>query len=225
MKFQKMMIGLSAAMLMSALAGCSQPAAAASAAPAATASASAAAVSELPSDEHAGAAFSADYVYVDKDNVFVYRTSDQILKILQGGSGIVYFGAPWCPWCQQYAPHLNDIAKTNGFTKIYYYNITNDRRDNTEFYQQVISILGDTLDKDDEGNPRVFIPDTVYVLKGKVIGNDNTSSMNSEDKDGSPKDWWTEERIQALSDKISPLIQQLKDSGACNECNADIKTN
>jgi thiol-disulfide isomerase/thioredoxin len=189
-----------------------------------SASASAEAVQEasrgIPDDDQAAEAFAADYIGVSEDNLFVYRTSDEILKILQGGSGVVYFGAPWCPWCQKYVIHLNDVAKANDIEKIFYYNITNDRKNNTEFYQKVVSILGDTLDKDSEGNPRVFIPETVVVLKGKVIGTDNTTSMCSEDTDGKPADWWTDERVQTYTNKMAPLFKQAANY-ACSSCNLD----
>ena len=39
---------------------------------------------------------------ITTDNVFVYRTQDEILKILQHGTGIVYLGFPECPWCKAY---------------------------------------------------------------------------------------------------------------------------
>ena len=39
---------------------------------------------------------------IDNDNVFVYRTLEEINKILKNGTGIVYLGFPECPWCKGY---------------------------------------------------------------------------------------------------------------------------
>ena len=57
------------------------------------------------------------------DNVFVYRTPEQIINILEKGTGIVYLGFPECPWCTAYVPYLNEIAKEKEVEKIYYLNI------------------------------------------------------------------------------------------------------
>ena len=48
--------------------------------------------------------FANEYTEVGKNNVFVYRNANEIIKILEGGTGIVYFGFPECPWCQAYVP-------------------------------------------------------------------------------------------------------------------------
>ena len=56
--------------------------------------------------------FSEEYKGVPVDNVFVYRNIDEIIKILEKGTGIVYLGFPECPWCQKYVVYLNEVAKT-----------------------------------------------------------------------------------------------------------------
>ena len=63
--------------------------------------------------------FSEEYDTVDSTNLFVYRTSSEIINILKKGTGIVYLGFPSCPWCKAYVPYLNEVAKTNGLEKIY----------------------------------------------------------------------------------------------------------
>ena len=39
------------------------------------------------------------------NNVFVYRSLDEINKILENGTGVVYLGFPECPWCKGYIPY------------------------------------------------------------------------------------------------------------------------
>ena len=51
--------------------------------------------------------FSKEYTSVSKDNVFVYRSKDEIINILEHGTGIVYLGYPECPWCMAYVPLLD----------------------------------------------------------------------------------------------------------------------
>lgn len=159
--------------------------------------------------------FSKEYTSVSKDNVFVYRSKDEIINILEHGTGIVYLGYPECPWCMAYVPLLNEIAKNEGIEKIYYYNIREDRDDNTKFYQKVVSILNDYLDYDEEGKKRIFVPNITFVKKGKIIFNDNETSLISE---GTPSEYWTEEKKTLFNEKFRKNINELLDD-VCTSCN------
>ena len=43
--------------------------------------------------------------------------------------------------CQRYSVYLNEVAKANGASCNYYYNITDDRKNNTENYQKIVKLL------------------------------------------------------------------------------------
>ena len=159
--------------------------------------------------------FSKEYTSVSKDNVFVYRSKDEIINILEHGIGIVYLGFPECPWCMAYVPLLNEIAKNEGIEKIYYYNIREDRKNNTEFYQKVVSILNDYLNYDEEGKKRIFVPNVTFVKEGKIIFNDNETSLISE---GTPSEYWTEEKKTLFNEKFRKNINELLDD-VCTSCN------
>lgn len=159
--------------------------------------------------------FSKEYTSVSKDNVFVYRSKEEIINILEHGIGIVYLGYPECPWCMAYVPLLNEIAKNEGIEKIYYYNIREDRKNNTEFYQKVVSILNDYLNYDEEGKKRIFVPNVTFVKEGKIIFNDNETSLISE---GTPSEYWTEEKKTLFNEKFRKNINELLDD-VCTSCN------
>lgn len=159
--------------------------------------------------------FSKEYTSVSKDNVFVYRSKDEIINILEHGTGIVYLGYPECPWCMAYVPLLNEIAKNEGIEKIYYYNIREDRKNNTEFYQKVVSILNDYLNYDEEGKKRIFVPNVTFVKEGKIIFNDNETSLITE---GTPSEYWTEEKKNLFNEKLRKNINELLDD-VCTSCN------
>lgn len=161
--------------------------------------------------------FNKEYTQVSKDNVFVYRNADQIINILERGTGIVYLGFPECPWCQRYVVYLNEVAKKMGVEKIYYFNILNDRKKNTKKYQKIVSLLKNNLDNDEEGNPKVFVPDVTFVVKGKIVGHDNeTSQVSSEE--GTPDEYWDKEKISFLKTRLSGLINEVQ-GNSCNSCN------
>ena len=114
-----------------------------------------------------------------------------------------------------YVPLLNEIAKNEGIEKIYYYNIREDRKNNTEFYQKVVSILNDYLNYDEEGKKRIFVPNVTFVKEGKIIFNDNETSLISE---GTPSEYWTEEKKTLFNEKLRKNINELLDD-VCTSCN------
>ena len=141
--------------------------------------------------------FAKEYTEVSKKNVFVYRNAEEIIKIMEKGTGVVYLGFPECPWCQTYVKYLNEVAQEVGIDKIFYYNISEDRKEKNENYQKIVSILKDKLQTDDEGNERIYVPNVSFHIEGEVIGNDYETSLDTKGlKD--PKDYWTEEEIKYL---------------------------
>ena len=66
-----------------------------------------------------GKKFAEEYGSVTEDNVFVYRSIDEIINILEHGTGVVYLGFPECPWCTAYVSYLDEVAKDNDVEKVY----------------------------------------------------------------------------------------------------------
>lgn len=163
--------------------------------------------------------FANEYSTVAKDNPFVYRSGDEIVDILEKGTGVVFLGFPSCAWCQQYVGYLSEIAKEKGLDKIYYYNIEKDRADNTELYQKLVSILSSHLQYDDEGQRRIFVPNVTFVIDGQIIGNDLESSKYTAGE-SDPAAYWTEGRVNDLKSRLGSLFQQVKDAESCaGSCN------
>jgi len=167
------------------------------------------------------AAFAEEYTELSEDNVFYYGDQEQILAMLQHGTGVVYLGFDECPWCQRYVVYLNEVCEKAGL-EVMYYDILEDRSDNTEFYQQVVEILGDNLDFDSDGFPRIYAPDVSFVISGEIIGHDNETSMLSTDEI-SVEDYWTDEKISAIKEKLSAWAEKTasakaaKDAEGCDE--------
>lgn len=159
--------------------------------------------------------FSVEYTKVPMDNVFVYKTEEEIIDILENGSGIIYLGFPECPWCQTYTVYLNEVAKDNSIEKIYYLNIKEMRSNNTENYQKIVSLLDSVLETDENGNKRVFVPQVVFVKKGEIVGGDNETSTISE---GAPSEYWNSEKIANFKQKITGYIQKAE-LNYCTSCN------
>lgn len=161
--------------------------------------------------------FAEEYTEVPEYNVFVYKDSEEIIKILEHGTGIVYLGFPECPWCQAYVPILSEVADIEGIDKIYYFNILNERKENTQNYQKMVSILSDYLQYDDEGNKRIYVPAIIAVIDGQIIGFDDESSYDTLGYDD-PKDYWTEDRKENLKKRLTEMISEVADN-KCSDCN------
>lgn len=159
--------------------------------------------------------FSDEYTLVDKDNIFVYSNIDEIVNLLENGTGIVFLAFPECPWCQNYAKYLNEVAKENNIKKIYYLNIKYDRQINSSKYTKLVKLLGDYLYADDSGIAKVYAPDLTFVKNGKIIAHDNETSITTSSM--KIEDYWTEENILEFKNKISNYIREYDTT--CSTCN------
>jgi len=164
--------------------------------------------------------FAREYPLVGKDNVFVFRTAAQAIDILGYGTGVVFLGMKDCPWCQQYAVYLNEAAREAGIDKIFYCDIGEDRQNNTDSYQKIVSILGSLLQRDDEGRPRVYVPDLSIVNRGTIVCHDFETSKDTLGC-STPQEYWTDERINALRERLREGFKQgaAQISQPCNKCN------
>lgn len=160
--------------------------------------------------------FSEEYTLVDKDNKFRYANIDEVIDTLEDGTGVVYLGFPECKWCQQYTVYLNELAKDRNIPEIMYYNIREDRQDNTKNYQIIVNILKDYLPEDEEGNPRVYVPAVIFMSNGKILGFDDETAYDTKGYD-EPSEYWTKERVDNLKDKLNSYLDK---SGICYECNS-----
>ena len=161
--------------------------------------------------------FSAEYHEVAKNNVFVYSNIDEIINILEKGTGIVYLGFPECKWCQRYTKYLNEVAMDMGISKIYYYNIREDRKLNTENYQKIVSILENYLQNDEEGNKRIYVPSVIALKKGEIVGFDDETAWDTKGFE-TPDEYWNTDEVKKLKEKLEKMIADTG-SNICTECN------
>lgn len=161
--------------------------------------------------------FASEYS-IDNDNVFVYRTLEEINKILKNGTGIVYLGFPECPWCKGYVPYLNEVAKKAKLDKIYYFNILKDRKNNTDNYKKTVELLKEYLKYDDEGNKRIYVPAVIAVNKGKIVGFDDETSYDTKGYEN-PEDYWKNEDLDGLKNRLSKMINDVSSDYCTTDCN------
>ena len=163
--------------------------------------------------------FAREYTEVSEDNVFVYRNIDEIIQIMEEGTGIVYLGFPECPWCQAYVKYLDEVAKEMEIEEVYYYNIKEDREENTKEYQKIVELLEERLQKDDEGNPRVYVPNVSFHADGKLVGNNCETSLDTKGLED-PEEYWTKEEVKDLKASLTKYINRVIPAlTTCTDCN------
>lgn len=165
-----------------------------------------------------GEKFAKEYSSVNNDNVFVYKDIDEIIKILENGTGVVYLGFPECPWCTQYVVYLNEVAKENDIEIIYYHNILEDRQNNTNEYQKIVNLLSNYLQYDEEGNKRIYVPAVIAVKKGEIIDFDDETAWDTKNYD-TPEEYWANENLEGLKSKLQNMFIQTKISTCTSDCN------
>lgn len=161
--------------------------------------------------------FAKEYTKLSNDNVFTYKSLKEVNKILEKGTGVVYLGFPECPWCQEYVKYVNEVAKKVGLDKVYYFNIREDRTNNTEDYQTTIKLLRDYLPTDEEGNPRVYVPLIAVIQNGKVVITDYETAEDTKGYD-TPEEYWANEDLDALKTRLEKAFNTVK-SNVCTDCN------
>ena len=154
------------------------------------------------------AVFKAQYPNVAADNLFVIAKPTEVIDIFESGDGVVFLGFPECPWCQQLAPIVDEAAKAERLEKVYYLNIREARANNDETYQNLIKQLEDYLPKDEDGNPRIYVPDVTVVRQGKIIGRfKQEATANGEQ--ATPDTYWTSERRERAITQLREMMSQI----------------
>lgn len=153
--------------------------------------------------------FKSEYPNVAEDNRYVYATSEEIIEIFNSGDGLVFLGFPECPWCQQLAPIVDEAAKAEDLEKIYYLNIREARGANSDSYQALIEKLGEHLEKDDDGNPRIYVPDVTAVSRGEIVGR-FIQEATEDSEQVTPDTYWTSERRERAIEQLRGMISGVK---------------
>lgn len=130
---------------------------------------------------------------IEEDNIIKYTSINEIIEILESGTGVIYLGFPECPWCRNIVPVLLNAGNNTDLDKIYYLNMS-DVRDKMELdennniitteeasegYHELLakldSILSDYILKDSDGNEyntgekRIYVPTVLFIRKGQIV--------------------------------------------------------
>ena len=150
--------------------------------------------------------FSKEYTTIDTDNPFVYVNSNRVLNILNNETGIILVGFSSNAWMQEYGRELYPILKENNITKVYYYDVIEDRTKKTKNFRQIEDLLSKYLKITDMGSEYLFTPALIFVKDGKIINYDDETSLVSFDM--RPDTYWNEDAITSFHNKINTYLSE-----------------
>ena len=154
--------------------------------------------------------FISQYPKATLGHKFVYAEPADILDIIDGGDGVVFLGFPECPWCQQLVPIIQEAAQSENIDKIYYLNIKESRANNDEVYQKLVTKLQDYLPKDDNGNPRISVPDVTAYRGGQIVGRFEQEATNDGEQ-VAPDTYWTSERKDRAVEQLREMMARVSE--------------
>ncbi len=143
---------------------------------------------------------------ITSDNLYAYKNAQDVLELLNTGSGIIFFAFPENEWSHIYADILNEVAKTYEIEEIWYYNFKNDRSNNNYYYNNIVRILNAYVPVIDTGEKELYAPSFVIVKDGEIIGYDDETAIVSGDV--TVDDYWTMEKQQRKKVELGILVQK-----------------
>ena len=163
-----------------------------------------------PSPQSSDAArFKAAYSRVANDNRFVFASAGEVLEKFESGSGLIFLGFQQCPWCQQLAPIVDTAAKAEGLDKIYYLDIRHARETNDDTYKKLVEKLKPHLRTDENGQPRVYVPDVTALKDGHIVGH-FLQETTADGEKVTADTYWTRERRARAVEQLRKMIRAMR---------------
>lgn len=184
-------------------------------------------------------------VSINVFNPIKYITDKEAVDLINSGEGIIYFGAPWCPWCRNAVPVLFDALKSKKVKTLYYvdidtvknvWEIKNNKliktKKESKYYYELLEALDNILgDKTytitgadgntlDTGEKRIYVPMVIAVKNGEITGYETETITLNQDQDKYSR--YTKKQEKEVYNKYIKVIDSLTyNKHACNDtvCN------
>lgn len=177
-------------------------------------------------------------VTVSENNPMKYKTDDEIAKLLEDGTGIIYFGFSACPWCRSMLPSLLKAAESTNLGEISYLDILDIRdtltlddnhevvvtKEGTNGYKSILKKLDSVLEpyyltsKDGENidtkEKRVMAPTVVTIKDGTVL-DIHVGTVSSQENGYTPL---LEKEQEELFEIYQKMMLKLLDSSCDESC-------
>jgi len=173
-------------------------------------------------------------VLLSDDNPFLYKTEEDILKLLDNGTGLIYFGIPSKNLSRTVMNELNSLLKENNIKEIYYLDISlvrdiftldendkiiKEKEGNTNYYKLLrildkylkeYTLIGSDNTPIPTKEKRIYAPTVISVLNGKITSFYEISSEKENDK-------LEEKELVELKKELKKLISSISTNDEKNK--------
>ncbi len=118
-------------------------------------------------------------VILDKDNVFIKSSANDVYKKLISGDALVFFGLSNSKNSDYYAKAVDEVAKSLDIKEVMYYDVLTDRKNSNGTYGLILEFLNDYLEKDDEGKVILHTPTFVILKDNKILFFDSLERLKA----------------------------------------------
>ncbi|MGM9834900.1 MAG: hypothetical protein ACI31M_03895 [Bacilli bacterium] len=153
--------------------------------------------------------FSSEYKDIPKDNRFEYLNYNELISMLENGTGIIFIGDKDNTWSVEYANQLYEAVNFYNIPKVYYYDAKRIKDLKNSSYYAIINELEGNLITTDTSTDNLFTPSLYFVKDGEVKYYDTTSAVVKNGEN--PKEFWTLERITNFKQSISDARELIID--------------
>lgn len=123
-------------------------------------------------DDADSSACDAYEVAAETSNNFTKISFDEAIEFFEDGkTGILYFGFPLCPWCQEVVPILEEESKDEDI-EVYYIQTRDDEKNRLytdEQKEEIIPYIGEYMSENEDGELTLYVPLVVSVIDGKAV--------------------------------------------------------
>jgi predicted bacteriocin transport accessory protein len=158
----------------------------------------------------------------DQNHIIEAVTYEQIIKILEDkNEALIYMGFETCPWCKEYLPIFNRMAKNQGFEKIYYYDFREIRMIEGDQLNQDFSALINLIDEEYLiNNPTnnqlkwLFAPTFIGLNNHEIKGFFTGAILNHQ----ASQNYLTDSQLDELKLIFNEIITQTRPNDTGCEC-------
>lgn len=139
--------------------------------------------------------FSRDYKEISEDNIYDYIDSKELGQLLENGTGAILISKKSDAWTHVLVTPLNDLLKEK-YDKIYYLDLDDEKvlsEESKNKLQEKLNIQN--------------IPCITFIKDGSVQLALDKSDLIENNYDGAPVEYFTDERIDQLKEKLEKISE------------------
>ena len=175
---------------------------------------------------------------IDSSNNILYKSDEEIINILEEGTGLIYFGFNTCPWCRNIIEPLFNSTKKSKLENLYYVDIKEIRSvykvqdkelkkevRGSKSYYKILELLDNYLEpyiitEDNEDyntkENRLYAPTVVAVKNGEIVGF-HSGTVDSQNDPYKPLNTKQKKELEKIYDNMINKIKSstCKDKTGC----------